>query len=154
MTDLGGDSRAGARQDDEAIFAIRAGSAVTSLVFNPGTTTSVELRRVRGTRADKLAALTTGPLPPLEAVAGTDGDPFGPLDWGSLGHGITITRIFRGHFPGVKTHRDDLIVNVDRMPWLPGYSIGMRSQPPNEAPSLDQRPRELRPPITRSTRRA
>jgi len=114
VTDVGGDSRAGARRDDEALFAIRAGSAISTLVFKPGAASSVQLRRVRGTRAEKLAALTSGKLPPLHAVPGQDGDPFGPIDWGTLAHGLPITKFFRGHYPGVKTHRDELVIDVNR----------------------------------------
>jgi hypothetical protein len=120
VTDLGGDSRAGATRDDEAVFAIRAGSAISTLVFNPGTASSVKLRRVRGTRADKLAALSTNTLPTLQLIPGDAGDPFGPIDWGTIAHGLPITAFFRGHYPGVKTHRDDLVINVDKRALLAG----------------------------------
>lgn len=114
VTDLGGDSRAGARSDDEAVFAIRAGSAVATLAFRDGADGSVRLRRVRGSRIDKLHALASGALPPLEAVAGVGGDPFGPVDWGVLAHGLPIGKFFTKHYPGVKTHRDELVIDVDR----------------------------------------
>lgn len=114
VTDLGGDSRAGARSDDEAVFAIRAGSAISTLVFHDGADSSVALRRVRGNRIDKLDALTSGTLPPLETVQGNGGDPFGPVDWGALAHGLAIGKFFNEHYPGVKTHRDGLVIDVDR----------------------------------------
>jgi hypothetical protein len=91
-----------------------AGSAISTLVFKPGSPSSVESRRVHGTRAEKLKALTTGNLPPLLPVPGKGGDPFGLIDWGTLAHGLPITKFFRKHYPGVKTHRDELIIDVDR----------------------------------------
>jgi hypothetical protein len=113
-TDLGGDIRAGARRDDEPVFAIMAGSAISTLIFKPGSPSSVQSRRVRGTRAEKLQALSSGNLPPLQPVPGRGGDPFGLIDWGTLAHGLPITEFFVIHYPGVKTHRDELVIDVDR----------------------------------------
>lgn len=131
VTDLGGDSRAGATRDDDPVFAIRAGSAVATLVFKPGTTSSVQARRVRGSRAEKLAAMTSHTLPPLQSVIGKGGDPFGAIDWGSLSHGLPITSFLRGHYPGVKTHRDELVVNVDKGALLTGLH-DWNDKPPEE----------------------
>jgi hypothetical protein len=112
-TDLGGDVRAGARGDDEPVFAIRAGSAVASLVFGGNTTDAVVARRVRGTRREKLDTLETGALPALEPVPPSERSaPFAPIDWGVLSDAPNISEFFAGHYPGIKTHRDDLVVDV------------------------------------------
>ena len=99
VTDPGGDIRAGARQDDEPVFAIMAGSAISTLVFKPGSASGVESRRVRGTRADKLAGLITGNLPPLQPVPGQGSEPFGPIDWGTLAHGLPHHEVLRRSLP-------------------------------------------------------
>jgi hypothetical protein len=114
VLDLGGDSRAGARADDEAVFEIRAGSAIATLLFRQGGTADVSFSRLRGTRREKLEAIENRNVPPHVRLSGSGGDPFGPVDWGPLAHGLPITKFFRGHFPGVKTHRDDLVIDVDR----------------------------------------
>lgn len=113
IVDLGGDIRAGARSDDEPVFAIKAGCAISTLTFG-GAVTGVQFRRLRGTRADKLSALAKGALPDAVEVPGTGGDSLGPIDWGTLAEAPPITAYFAHNYPGVKTHRDELVIDVDR----------------------------------------
>jgi len=114
IVDLGGDIRAGARGDDEPVFAIRAGCAISTLTFGGSRTGKVEFRRLRGSRTEKLDALTKGTLPTSTEVAGTGGDSLGPIDWGTLSEAPSIAAYFANSYPGVKTHRDDLVIDVDR----------------------------------------
>jgi hypothetical protein len=114
IVDLGGDIRAGARQDDEPVFAIRAGSAIGTLAFGGSKPGEVKFRRLRGTRAEKLDVLRSGSLPPSVDVVGAKGDSLGPIDWGTLADAPPITRYFTHNYPGVKTHRDELVIDVDR----------------------------------------
>ncbi len=116
IVDLGGDIRAGATRADEPVFAIKAGSAVSTLLFKgddqPGT---VAFRRVRGTRTEKLAALDARDLGERIALtAEARSSPFGPLDWGTLAQGTPIKEFFSHHYPGVKTHRDHLVIATTR----------------------------------------
>lgn len=116
IVDLGGDIRAGAREDDEGVFAIQAGAAVAALLFgtdrNPG---RVVYHRIHGRREEKLQRLHDGELGPQREVEGSGAAPFGPVDWGGLETATPIREFFARDFPGVKTHRDDLVVDV--LPW-------------------------------------
>jgi hypothetical protein len=114
VVDLGGDIRAGARRDDEPVFAIQAGCAISTLTFGGSGAGAVRFRRLRGTRREKLDALNTETLPAPVEVKGTGGDSLGPIDWGTLAEAPPVAAYFAHNFPGVKTHRDDLIIDVDR----------------------------------------
>lgn len=116
VVDLGGDVRAGLLPNDEGVFAIMAGCAIATLSFDGSTESlpTTEYRRMWGTRAQKLSALSDHELPAGETIEGSDGDPFGKVDWGTLAGAPAITDLFAAHYPGVKTHRDYLIVDVDR----------------------------------------
>jgi hypothetical protein len=113
VVDLGGDIRAGARSDDESVFAIKAGCAISTLTFG-GSTGGVRFRRLRGTRSGKLDALNSGTLPASIDVPGTGGDSLGPIDWGTLAQAPPIAAYFAHNYPGVKTHRDELVIDADR----------------------------------------
>lgn len=117
IVDLGGDVRAGARRDDEGVFAIMAGCAIATLGFADEARvpqSTVNYRRLRGTRSEKLQALEDSAMPESRIVAGANGDPFGPVDWGPLSEAFPLSEIFARNFPGVKTHRDNLVVDVTR----------------------------------------
>lgn len=112
ITDLGGDSRQGDVANDESIFAIQAGCAVATLAFGSHTTeTASQYRRLLGTREEKLRQLTETPT----WLAGPDGrvDAFAPVDWGPLSTAPSVREFFATSMPGVKTHRDTLVVAVD-----------------------------------------
>lgn len=118
IVDLGGDIRAGAPRNDEPVFAIQAGSAISTLTFGGETSEEdgggVSFRRIRGRREEKLQALEERELPDADEVEGTGTDPFAPVDWGGLEEAPEISEFFAVHYPGVKTHRDDLVIDVDR----------------------------------------
>lgn len=135
VIDLGGDVRAGARRDDEPVFAIKAGSAIATLSFGGPTSLAggaVRVRRLRGSRADKLRRLDEGDLPAREEVVADGAAPFGPLDWGALADAAPIDAFFAAGFPGVKTHRDDLIVNVASDALLQGLRAWNETADPAE----------------------
>jgi len=116
VVDLGGDVRAGLVPGDEGVFSIMAGCAIATLSFNADTSreSTASYARVWGSRHEKLEALTNGLLP-LEPLPGRGGEPFGKVDWGVLTSAPAITDLFSAHYPGVKTHRDSLVVDVDRV---------------------------------------
>ncbi len=112
VTDLGGDSRLGEVTGDESVFAIQAGCAVTTLAFGGRTEkTTTQYRRLLGTREEKLRQLdakavwTPGPEGRTAA--------FAPVDWGALETSYPVPEFFARHLPGVKTHRDHLVVGLD-----------------------------------------
>jgi len=115
VVDLGGDVRAGLMPNDEGVFAIQAGCAIATLSFREDASAEepVSYTRLWGSRAEKLHALVHG-LPEPELLQGSGGDPFGRVDWGVLVHAPVITDLFVVDYPGVKTHRDYLVVDVDR----------------------------------------
>lgn len=113
ITDLGGDVRMGNVSDDEGVFAIQAGCAIATLAFG-GTskTTETHFRRLLGKREDKLLQLSD---PLIEWRKGPTGrtEPFAPADWGALEKARSVRDFFAGSLPGVKTHRDHLVVGLD-----------------------------------------
>lgn len=115
VQDLGGDVRAGARRDDEPVFDIKAGCAIGTLIFGGNSQTGgVRFTRLRGDRSSKLKQLDNETLPSSVMVSGSAGDPFASVDWGSLNDSPSIDAYFTCNWPGVKTHRDDLVIDVDR----------------------------------------
>lgn len=114
VTDLGGDVRTSEIADDEGIFDIMAGSAIATVAFGGATEEStVHFRRILGSRKEKLNDLRdavpvwrTGPRGRI--------DPMALADWGPLDTAPSVTSYFRMSYPGVKTHRDGLVVDVDR----------------------------------------
>jgi len=112
IVDLGGDIRAGARRNDEPVFAIKAGSAISTLTFGGNNPNTVNYSRIRGTRREKLDRLSKGNELGFLSVQGKGGEPFGPVDWGVLAQAPNIKTIFSYHFPGVKTHRDELVIDI------------------------------------------
>lgn len=113
ITDLGGDVRAGEVENDQGVFAIMAGSAISTLAFGSQSPSSVNYRRLLGNRSEKLNALdnaaptwTPGPTGRTEPMALTD--------WGALDASPSIQAYFARSMPGVKTHRDQLVIDVDR----------------------------------------
>jgi hypothetical protein len=113
VTDLGGDSRASEVAKDQPVFAIRAGSAVATAVFGAANGTRTNYRRVLGTRAEKLKALVDTDPDWREGPVGGN-EPFALVDWGLLEDAPPVRSFFARSMPGVKTHRDDLVVGESR----------------------------------------
>ena len=111
-TDLGGDSRLDQVGNDESVFAIQAGCAISTLTFGGATAKSTTwFRRLIGKREDKLRQLSE-PATWEEGPIGST-EPFAPSDWGLLGKSRSVPEFFAQHLPGVKTHRDPLVVGLD-----------------------------------------
>jgi len=113
ITDLGGDVRAGmgGLSSDAGVFAIKAGSAIASLAFGTPHEPAVHYRRLLGTRGEKLADLTAAE--PVWRTGPTGAtDPMALVDWGPLDIAPPVRSFFAGSMPGMKTHRDDLIIDV------------------------------------------
>ena len=114
IIDLGGDNRAGAKADDAPVFSIRTGSAIATLAFRSGHASAVDYGRIRGSRQDKLTLLENDTVPARLSVNGTDGKWFGPVDWSPIDEAKSVKELMHARYPGVKTHRDDLIIDVDK----------------------------------------
>lgn len=114
VTDLGGNVRTSEIDDDEGVFDIKAGSAIATVAFGGGTEgPAVHFRRILGSRQQKLDHLrdevpvwTSGPQGRI--------DPMALADWKTLDAAPSVPSYFRKDYPGVKTHRDNLVVDVDR----------------------------------------
>ncbi len=113
VTDLGGDVRAGAGElgSDAGVFAIKAGSAIASVAFGGNSDPAVHYRRLLGTRGQKLADLSNSE-PVWRIGPRGDTDPMALVDWGPLDAAPAIRSFFARTMPGLKTHRDELIVDV------------------------------------------
>ena len=116
--DLGGDVRAGAKADDQGVFEIMAGSAIASLTFGGQSAaqgTTISYARLRGSRSEKLEQLSDPTAPEQQRIEkDVSGNRFAPVEWGLLSDAPSIAEYFDTSCPGVKTHRDDLVVDVDR----------------------------------------
>jgi hypothetical protein len=114
VTDLGGDVRAGEIADDEGVFDIMAGSAIATVAFGGATgSAAVHFRRMHGSRQQKLDHLRDA-VPVWKSGPSGRVDPMALIDWGVLDTAPSVPSYFRKHYPGVKTHRDNLVVDVDR----------------------------------------
>ena len=131
VTDLGGDVRAGDFVNDQGVFAVKAGSAIATLVFGgTGSPPVTHFRRLLGKREDKLRKLQDSPDWRLGPCHRTD--PFAPTDWGVLQDAPSVRDFFAASMPGVKTHRDDLVVGVNEAEVLAALNAW------NELPSIER----------------
>jgi predicted helicase len=131
VTDLGGDIRAGDFVNDEGVFAVKAGSSIATLVFGgTGSPSVTHFRRLLGKREDKLRKLQDSPH--WRPVPCHRTDPFAPTDWGVLQDAPSVRDFFAASMPGVKTHRDDLVVGMNEAEVLTVLNTW------NELPSIER----------------
>lgn len=133
IVDLGGDIRAGARSDDYPVFDVRAGSAISTLAFHGSKAHSVEYSRIMGTRSSKLSDLKNDTYPTAKTVANSGAEPFGPVDWAPIDDAPSLKRYFHARYPGIKTHRDHLVIALD------GRTLSARLQSWNALPGEERR---------------
>jgi len=157
ILDLGGDARAGrlaGGDQDENVFDIETPVAVTICVRSRGKgeprsavaePCRVEYLRLRGTRAEKLAALAQlddGHFAPLPIA---NGDPWVPEARGAFTSWPSLEDLFAASFGGLQTKRNHLVVAV-RPEQLARNLNRLRRLPVDEARELFHETRDRRLP--------
>ncbi len=121
IVDLGGDQRAGRRDDapeDQNVFEIETGVAIAVCVRKSERRPrgcDVHYRRLWGTRSEKLSALGAVRLRRgFERPPRTGGDSFIPRTDSAFHDWLPLPELFAHGFSGVQTKRDKLVVDVRR----------------------------------------